>query len=184
MKDDSHPVQKPMASPAQDARKLKASGQASAAELKEFLNRIRGKSAGEVLDVMAASGLVRGMVTASIGMGILVLVFTVVPYAWSEVFSADEAGPATEEVAAEGESGSEGAGEGAASAEGESGNGEAPAGDPAAAGDGAPGQPASTDPLANPQDTADKMGIGETRVAPSNVNPLENSTDDLLKDLD
>ncbi len=33
-------------------------------------------------------------------------------------------------------------------------------------------------------DTANKLGIGESKSAPTNINPLESSTDDLLEGLE
>jgi len=62
--------------------------------------------------------------------------------------------------------------------------------------DDAPPLPAKEEPAAEPKkadepsiDTptttpADTLGIGETKVAPAKSNPLENSNDDLLKDLE
>ena len=165
-----------MASPGHDARKLKASGQATAVELKEFLEKIRGKNASEVLDVMAASGLVRGLVTATIGMAVVILVFTVVPYAWSQAFGDGEETASAPVAESQEEGSAEEGGEGAApDVEGE------------VAGEGATETPTETtapDPLADPAATAESLGIGDTKMAPSDVNPLENSNDDLLKDLE
>lgn len=161
-----------MASPAQDLKKLRANSAAATGELREFLSRMRGRSAAEVLDCVSSSGLFKGLVSASIAMLVLIAVLTAGPYFWSQIFGGDS-------------------GDGAAAVAADS---NAPADDAAAetapAADNAnpaPAAAAAADPLAPttpPAGAADTLGIGETKQAPLDVNPLEGSTDDLLKGLD
>ena len=165
-----------MASPAQDLKKLRASSAAATGELREFLSRMRGRSAADVLDCVSSSGLFKGLVTASIAMLALIAVLTVGPYFLSQI-SGDGSGDGATVVE---ETSPESAEEAASSA--------ATATDTGAAADSAPAAPApSTDPLAPTTPSAgaaDTLGIGETKQAPPDVNPLESSTDDLLKGLD
>ena len=164
--------QSPMASPAQDLKKLRANSAAATGELREFLSRMRGRSAAEVLDCVSSSGLFKGLISASIAMLILIAVLTVGPYFWSQISggeSSDSAAAAEVLPKAPAD---------AASAE------TATAADTA---NPAPSGTPAVDPLAPatpPAGAADTLGIGETKQAPPDVNPLESSTDDLLKGLD
>jgi hypothetical protein len=108
---------------------------------------------------------------ATAGAGVLLVVFTVVPFAWGKVSGGGSGGDgqgAKEEVVAKGPGGEK--------AE----RVETPeeAKEPEGAGE----MPEVN--LSNGEDTVDKLGIGETIEAPTNVNPLEGASDDLLKDLD
>lgn len=158
-----------MASPARDVRKLKQNSAAAAGELKEFLGRIQGKSPKEMMGVVASSGLFQGLIQATIAMGVLVLVLTVAPYAWGQIFKGSGEGPAAVESA------------GAPAAEpAEGSTPETPAADPNVA------VPPDEMPanIGDPAKVIDKLGVGETKEAPANVNPLEGAADDLLKGLD
>ena len=165
--------QTPMASPARDVRKLKKNSTAAAGELKEFLGRIQGKSPREMMGVMASSSLVQGLVQATVAMAVLVLVLTVVPYAWGEFFSGGNAGApvveSTETQPAE-----------------SSGEGEEAKPDETAAADPNIAVPPDEMPadIGSPAKVIDTLGVGETKEAPANVNPLEGAADDLLKGLD
>ncbi|MFP6903856.1 MAG: hypothetical protein VCG02_01470, partial [Verrucomicrobiota bacterium] len=46
-----------------------------------------------------------------------------------------------------------------------------------------PGTDPGEDPPGEKDDLLDKLGVGETKVAPPKENPLESSADDLFKDL-
>ena len=158
-----------MASPAQDLKKLRANSAAATGELREFLSRMRGRSAAEVLDCVSSSGLFKGLVSASIAMLVLIAVLTVGPYFWSQMSGGESS-------------------ESASAADAQT---QTPAADKApetaTAADNANPAPAAADPLAPttpPAGAADTLGIGETKQAPPDVNPLESSTDDLLKGLD
>ncbi len=135
-----------------EARRLRKNASASAAELREFLAAMRGKSPREMLGTVATSSLGSALIQASIGVGAAIAIFTLVPFAWDKAFASPDDNAATEPAA------------------------ETPAP--------APELPPPPDPLADgDRDALDTLGIGETRSAPLDVNPLEGSADDLLKDL-
>jgi hypothetical protein len=162
-----------MASPAQDLKKLRANSAAATGELREFLSRMRGRSAAEVLDCVSSSGLFKGLISASIAMLVLIAVLTVGPYFWSQI-----SGGESSDTAATADAESQ-----APAADATSETATAPADGASPAATVAP----ATDPLAPttpPAGAADTLGIGETKQAPLDVNPLESSTDDLLKGLD
>ncbi len=69
---------------ANDLHKLRQNGSASAAELREFLSSIQGKSPQEALGAFTSSGLVQALFLSTIGFVVLIGVFTVVPYLMSE----------------------------------------------------------------------------------------------------
>jgi hypothetical protein len=77
--------------------RVKEGGQATAAELREFLQTFRGKSPQEALGLVAQSGLAQGVVISSLGTLVLLVVFTAVPYAMRPAIaqtSASQAAPA------------------------------------------------------------------------------------------
>jgi hypothetical protein len=161
--------QAPLVSPGRDLRKLKKNSAATAGELKALLAQMKGKGAGEVLGAVAASDLGRSLLVATGGAAVLILVFTVVPFAWGLVGgdvdgdggAVVEGQRAKEKVVAEGQGEAESVGEEEAQAE----------------------EVVEVN-LLNGGETVEKLGIGETMEAPVDVNPLEGATDDLLKDLD
>jgi hypothetical protein len=146
--------------PLNEFRNLKENGSASAAELAEFLVQLRGKRPQEVLGLVAQSGLTRGMVTATVMVGAILAVFTVTPYAWSKMF------PGKAQVA------EKQAAQPAAA--------KTPAEAPASAPEAAPAAPAEKP---SQQEIMQKLGVGEAKPSDPLSNPLENRTDDLLKDL-
>ena len=152
--------QQPMANARSDVRKLKRSASASASELREFLAEMRGKSPREMLGTVATSDLGKSLIQATIGVAAAIAVFTILPFAFGKIFAKDEpetAPPAT-----------------------------ASAGSAAGTGTDTPGTPPepALDPDAKPDKTLDALGIGETKGSPLSVNPLEDSGDDILKDLE
>ena len=68
-----------------DVKRLKADGSASAEELREFLGQLKGKSPQEMLGIVAESGLIKGMMTATIGTVAVLFVFTIGPWAYGEL---------------------------------------------------------------------------------------------------
>ena len=153
----------PMSNPVNDIRKLKRNGKATAAELTSFLAQMRGKSPREVLGSVASSNLMRSFVQASIGVAVLVLVLTVIPWLSGmgekkEAVVAEIAEPAQRTALAP------------AVVE--------PSGKtPAVA------APEAID-IDGKKAAADQMGVTEEKLAPLNVNPLDGSNDDLLKGLE
>ena len=64
-----------------DIKRLKNNGAASVVELREFLGQLKGRSPQEVMGVVAQSSLIQGITTATIVSAVLLVMFTVVPYA-------------------------------------------------------------------------------------------------------
>ena len=138
---------------------LRDNGAASASELREFLTRMHGKPPQEVLGLIAQSGLAKAMFLSTLITLALITAMTAVPFAMNRM-----------------------------------------SGTAAAAAKAAPGKPsgdqakteattfatdlAKTAP-SNPQESAlSKLGVGDTKTAPKNVNPLESRADDILKGID
>jgi hypothetical protein len=144
----------PTVSIAGDLKKIRRNTAASSHEIREFLAQMRGKSPQEMLGMLASSNLVKCTVQAGIGWLIVIALFSLGPWIWSLV------NPPTPKVLPP------------------------PAG--ATAATTAPtveAKPVVSTPTAPPVNAAEKLGIGETKDAPANQNPLEKSSDDLLKDL-
>ena len=148
-----------MASTRSDIRKLKRNASATAGELREFLAQMHGKSPREMLGAVASSNLGKALIQATVGVAAVIVVLTIVPFAWGAVFKKDAPErPAAVAVAPEAPEAPE-----------------TPAG--------APREP-SLDPDAKPDRTLDALGIGGSKEAPLSVNPLEDAGDDILKDLE
>ena len=153
--------------PLNEFRNLKENGSATEAELGEFLAQLRGKRPQEVLGLVAQSGLTRGMATATVFVAAILAVFTIVPYAWSKM-SPEKPAVAKEKTVEE-----------PAAAKPQA--AETGAAQPAAA---TPPSPASTEPAKPTQaEIMEKLGVGQAKQSDPLVNPLENRTDDLLKNL-
>jgi len=138
-----------------ESQRAKAGSFASAAELREFVQNMKGRSPQEVLGAVANSGLLQGVAISTLGTIFLIALFTAGPY-----FLYGKAGlkaKATQpaEVRAE-----EKAAEPASTAENKS--------------------AISSDAKQNVQQTLDKMGESETKMADPNENPLEKELNDLL----
>lgn len=63
-----------------DLRRLKSDGGASAAELREFLAQLKGRSPEEVMGAVAQSNLIRSICIATVGCVALMAAFTIIPY--------------------------------------------------------------------------------------------------------
>ncbi|MDB5388513.1 MAG: hypothetical protein JWM11_4159 [Planctomycetaceae bacterium] len=138
-----------------DLQRAKAGSIATTAELREFVQNLRGKSPQEVLGAVANSGLVQGVAISTLGTFLLMAVFTAGPY-----FMYGKPAPkAKAEKPAEVSSVDKDAAK------------------PAAADSKAANSP---DAKANVQKTLDKMGESETKMADPKVNPLDKVVDDLL----
>jgi hypothetical protein len=155
-----------------DVRRLKADGADAAAELREFVHQLRGKPPQEVLGLVAQSGLIRATALATVGTMVLVAILTVVPYAMAKAFpEKPKSAPAA--AAAEAASDAQPAVDGQTATTPPPGAGQA--GTPAA-----PGAPITAE---QGEDLLDALGEGETRESDPTVNPLEESADDLLDEL-
>jgi hypothetical protein len=157
-----------------DVRRLKADGADAAAELREFVHQLRGKPPQEVLGLVAQSGLIRATALATVGTLVLVAILTVVPYAMAKAFpEKPKAAPAaTAEAASDAQSAEAGAADGQTATSPAAGQTGTPA---------APGAPPLT--AEQGEDLLDALGEGETRESDPTVNPLEESADDLLDEL-
>ena len=149
-----------------DVRRIQAGGAMTAAELREFIRQFKGKSPHEVLGAVAQSGLTRAVGAATVGCAALVAVFTVLPYAWGKVAPAEAK---TERKTAAAQTASDVATE------------QPPAAARQPAGE-ASGEAVRSEGVAS-QELLDKLGEGDAKTSDPRSNPLEESADDLLKDL-
>ena len=152
-----------------DVRQLRAHGEASAAELREFLARTRGRSPQEVLGMVAGSHLTWSIALATVATVLVLAVGTIVPWLLGRATSVGES-PAK-----------------AAAAN--------PAGtaktDEADATPQPPTPVASVADVANPRPSpadaekaVEAMGLGDTKTVDPKSNPLENTLDNLLDNLE
>ena len=154
-------------SPSDDPRpgRLRENGAASVAELREFLSKMRGKPPQEVLGLIAQSGLARAMFLSTLIMVALLLVTTALPFAWNRVM-----GKPDTKSAVQNQSGDQA---GKTTAQSPSGQQTDVSSAAAAA------------KTSDPKEAAlGKLGVGETKTAPRNTNPLEGRADDILKDFE
>lgn len=180
---DTSPQASPPRGLARDVDRIKTGSVATAAELRDFIGKLKGKRPQEVMGTIAGSSLVQCTTLATIITVVGMAIFTVGPYLWNKSRPAPTAtaqaapAPATAPAASTPASAS-------------------PAKSDTVA---APVEPAKNDtakgpaaaPVANPlepsidgkQKAIEKLGIGETKASDPKKNPLENSADDLLKDL-
>ena len=77
-------VQPRQSGPARDVAQLKRGAAASIEELREFVANLKGRSPKEVLGIVASSALTKGIVQATVGSAILLVVLTVIPYAMGD----------------------------------------------------------------------------------------------------
>jgi hypothetical protein len=152
---------------ARDLKRLKSEGAATVAELREFLGQMKGKSPQEVLGLVAESGLARSILLATLLFVVLLVALTVGPYLLAQS-GADESAPVADQATASEVNAATPAEPEPAKQPGE---GASAAVDPSAAEAGAP---------PDADRAIDAMGIGETRVADPDDNPLENKIDGLL----
>jgi hypothetical protein len=151
-----------------DIQRAREGASASAEELREFVNQLSGRSPQEALGVIAASDLVRATVLATVITVVGIAAFTVGPYFWNKAQSPKES-PVAAPAAAP-----------ASTAK------PAPTTVAGPAGSLPPGglPPAGLPPAGSaPADPLSRLGVNETKPADPKSNPLENSKDDLLKDI-
>ena len=68
-----------------DVQSVRHNGVASLAELREFIGSLKGRKPQEVMGDVASNGLVHGILLSTVGFVVILLVFTVIPF-----FMADE----------------------------------------------------------------------------------------------
>ena len=144
----------PLASTRSELRNLRNNSQASVAELKAFLAEMKGRSPQEMLGMVAGTQLVRATVQSLILIGVILLVFTVIPFLNRDAEAAPE--PASVE---------------------------APATEPLPAEPAEVPEPAVMEEPTG-RDALETLGVGEEIEAPPNVNPLDGDTGNFLEELD
>lgn len=151
-----------------DLRNLHQNGQASVAELRDFLKSLKARNPQEVIGVVSSNLLAQSLVLATFLTAGLLTVFTVGPYlVYGSAGTAPSAKPAPATAAAETPA--------AASAA----TAPAPAGSTAAT----PAADASTSPAGSDLDRAARaMGIDESKPADPGKNPLDKPDLDKLLD--
>lgn len=148
-----------------DLKRLKSGGSASVAELREFLQQMKGKSPQAMLGLVAESGLARSTALATFLFAVVLVTLTVVPYALR-----DRTAKPSAKVAAE-KSAPENAGQKSAA--------ETPGPQPAAAAPATAGDDAGKTPPVSDR-ALEALGIGETKTADPKKNPLEDKLNNLL----
>ncbi len=136
-----------------DLRRAREGTFATAVELREFVQNLKGKSPQEVLGAVANSGLAQGVVLSSLITLIVMAVFTIGPYFWYE-----KPKPVQKEPVAAAQP-------------------VAPVATTASPAE--KSRAATQSAAANAQQTLEKLGETETKTADPKVNPLDN-LDDLL----
>lgn len=147
---------------ARDLHRIKKHGGMSLAELRQFISKLHGRNPGEVLGLVSNSGFIRAMLESTVYCGILMAVLTVVPFMMAGEKEESDSKSNTSAVV-----GSDTTSPAASSAAGST---------PAASGsDGSISD-------ADARKAVDVMGLGETKTADPNKNPLDN-LDSLLDDV-
>ena len=165
---------KPMASMGRDMKNLKENISFTATDLTKFLGEMKGKSPKEMLGMVAQSTLFKGMITSSLFFAALIAVFTVIPFTLNKLNPPEKAQAAEEEPADEDSDNSNEEVSNTSDPDGQTASTETPATD-------ADGNPLPTGSSGN--DVIDTLGIGETKVAAPNVNPLDDTGDDIFDEL-
>lgn len=152
---------------AADMKRLKSDSASTAEEVREFIANLKGRSPQEVLGAVSESGLVQATVQATFGCLIVLVAFTVVPWAFKsdEPVVAAETEPSASDAATET---SENAATAAQSA--------------AAVADTRSGDDSPSD--SDAARAASAMKIDETVVTDPKTNPLDGNLDKLLDGLD
>ena len=166
-------ISKPRAGGMTDGLKnVKQDTAASAAELKAFVQKMRGKSPKEVMGEVAESSLVQGLFVSTISFAVVVAAFTLGPFFLFE--SSEPKQASAKEPQASSDSGKTAPAENQTQPD--------------------PGQQNPTNQVAtqNPEvpsgsdvkQATKNLGIDQTKTADPNSNPLENNLDSLLDGLE
>ncbi|MFN0196649.1 MAG: hypothetical protein ACKVT0_07875 [Planctomycetaceae bacterium] len=143
-----------------DIHRLKEHGSMSLAELQEFVRTLHGRSPSEVLGIVSSSALIRATIEATAYTCGLLLILTVVPFFMGGDEDAKAVAPTS------------------SAASNEANDPAAPVNTATAATAGSDGEISTEDA----QKAVDVMGLGETKAADPNKNPLDN-LDNLLDDV-
>ena len=138
-----------------DVQSVKRNGAASLTELREFIGALKGRKPQEVMGEMASNGLVQGIILSFIGFVVVLLVFTAFPFflAEDEPLVQTEATPTASPVQ--------------------------PVEQPPAVQNANEEKPLEGGPTGDA--VLDNLGIGETKDANPDANPLGDKFDDLLE---
>ena len=151
---------------AADMKRLKSDSASTAEEVREFIANLKGRSPQEVLGAVSESGLVQATVQATFGCLIVLVAFTVVPWA----FKSDEPVVAAETELA------------TSAADDASENATTDSQSETASTDAQSGDDSPTD--SDAARAASAMKIDETVVTDPKTNPLDGNLDKLLDGLD
>ena len=154
----------PMASLGRDFKNLSRNVSATAGELREFLTQMKGKGPKEMLGLVAQSTLFKGIQQSVIIFVSIILVFTIIPFTINFFAPEDDKQTVTEASASP--SAEESTQQEEDTIPNEEGTIQTPLGETA---------------TGNP--VIDTLGIGETKEAPTKVNPLDDTGDDLFDEL-
>jgi len=147
---------------AKDLHGLKTNGGMSLTELRNFVSQLQGRKPSEVMGIVSGSALIRALFESTIFLGILIAVLTIVPF----LMAVDKETPPSTAVAPT-----------AANAETTPPTATAVA-NTAAGTAGSEGAVSAEDA----QKAINVMGLGDTKTADPNKNPLDN-LDNLLDDV-
>lgn len=141
--------------------RLRVHSGATAAEIREFIGQLRGRSPHEVIGTLAQSNLFRATALAGAWTVGLLLVFTILPAIFSSPKQVEAPAPAAATT---------------------------PTADKAKpavveAKDGAAATTDTKTKTPSKTDVADKLGIGEIKTLDPKKNPLDGTGDDLFKDV-
>jgi hypothetical protein len=165
---------KPMASMGRDIKKLKENISFTATDLTRFLGEMKGKSPKEMLGLVAQSTLFKGMVTSTLFFVAIILVFTVIPFTLNKLNPPEKTQVQEEVESGDEDENAQNANTTQGTTKGQTANAQQPATD-------ADGNPLPSGSSAN--DVVDTLGIGETKVSAPNVNPLDDTGNDLFDEL-
>ena len=147
---------------ARDVDRLKRHGGMSLSELRDFIKQLHGRKPSEVLGIVSSSALIRALAESTAYLSIGILVLTIVPFMMAD----DKEKPAA-------------AADSSASSGSEVPPPAASAVTTTAAGSTAPDGTVSAEDASK---AVEVMGLGETKTADPNKNPLDN-IDNLLDDV-
>lgn len=158
-------------------RRLNENVPAVADELREFIGKMKGKSPQEVLGAVAQSGLLRATLVSAAGCVAVLVIFTIIPFGLGKAFRGEKAvagAPANES-----KSNAADAKEGATTTPDSKG---APSGETNSTAKEGVAVNSSQNPGKISDDTLERLDL-DTKTVDPEVNPLEDSADDLLKGL-
>ncbi len=154
-----------LSKPIGDAPRVRKEAAASATEIRQFINGLRGKSPQEMLGAIAQSSLIQATIQATVWTTVFLAIFTVGPYVMkSDAKAASKAAPAKAAKKAESEAPAAKSEKSEAAATAAKSNGDEPSAD-------------------NVQKAAKAMGLDEVKNTDPKKNPREKDLDTLLDDL-